>query len=140
MVVTQSLDFAHSVIARVNTDQHGSGNWVATLILAGVFLPAMLGAVGTSGMSRLEASAFFPAAILLALGYTYLRRRPLNQLRQTIAHPVPHRERLVACVFLFVATVLSALAARTSNWAGPVVLLLLSALPWQRWAVPPGAP
>jgi uncharacterized membrane protein YfcA len=139
MVVTQSLDFAHSVIARVNTDQHGSGNWVATLILAGVFLPAMLGAVGTSGISRLEASAFFPAAILLALGYTYLRRRPLNQLRQTIAHPVPH-ERLVACVFLFVATVLSALAARTSNWAGPVVLLLLSALPWQRWAVPPGAP
>ena len=140
MVVTQSLDFAHSVVARVNADRHSIGNWVATLVLAGVFLPSVLGVVGTSGMSKREALAFFPVSLLLALGYTYLRRRPLDGLRQAMAHPVPHRERLVACIFLFAATVLSALAARSSHWAGPVVLVLLCALPWHRWAAPSGAP
>ena len=140
MFVTQSLDFAHSVIAKVNTDQHGSGGWVATLILAGLFLPSVLGVVGTSNLSRLKALTFFPIALLLAFAYARLRRLPLEQSRLAIAWPVPYRQRLVACLFLFLATVLSALLARASVWAGPAVLLLLSTLPWQRWASPSGAP
>ena len=140
MLVVQSLDFAHTVIAKVNTNRHSDDAWVATLVLAGTFLPSVLGVAGTGGMSKAEAYWLFPAAIVLAFAYTYLRRKPLALLRQDIALPIPLRVRLVASLFLFLAVVLSALAAQTSTWAGPVVLLLVSALPWPRWAYSAGAP
>ena len=141
MVVAQSLDLAYSVIARINNDRHGSGGLVATIALTGVFFPSFLGVAGAPGISRSEAIVCFASALLLALAYIYLRRKPLEYLRLTRASPVSMRERLVVCLFLFLSAVLSALAARTSAWAGPAVLLLVSALPWQRWAAPPiGAP
>jgi len=140
MLVVQSLDFAHTLIAKVGTNRHSDDAWVATLGLAGTFVPSVLGVAGTDDMSKSEAYLLFPAAIALAFVYVYLRRKPLARLRQEIALPIPLRARLVASLFLFLAAVLSALAARTSTWAGPVVLLLVSALPWPRWAYSAGAP
>ena len=140
MFVTQSLDFAHSVIVRVNSDRHGLGILVAIVAFAGVFLPTLLGVAGTSGMSKRDALAYLPLSFLLALGYTCLRQRSLSSLRQSLDRPVPYRERLTAFIFLFTATALTALTARVSQWAAPVVFVLLCALPWQRWAIPSGAP
>jgi hypothetical protein len=139
MLVVQSLDFAHTVIAKVNTNRHSSDAWVATLVLAGAFLPSVLGLAGIDSMSKTEAYLLFSVALVLALVYTYLRRASLAQLRQAIALPIPLRARLVASLFLFLAVVLSALAAHASAWAGPVVFLLISALPWPRWASSAGA-
>ena len=86
------------------------------------------------------ALALLIAIVLAAATYAYMRRNALQYLRGSIAQPVPHRLRLVACLFLFLAAVLSALAARAAPWAGLVALLLVAALPWQRWAGLPGAP
>jgi hypothetical protein len=140
MVVTRTLDFAHSVIARVNSDPSSEGSWVGTLMLAGLLLPSVLGIAGTTGLSKGEAALYSPIALLAAAAYAYLRRAELQSLREALAQPVPLRLRLIACLFLFCGASCSALAARVAPWAGPVVLSLVAVLPWQRWAGLSGVP
>ena len=141
MVVVQSIDFAYYLIARINDDRHGNGRLVATIALAGVFFPSFAGIAGPPDISSAEAVVCFLMALLLTIVYGYLRREPLEYLRKTRAGSPSMRERIVVALYLFLSAVLSVLVARTSAWAGPAVFLLISALPWQRWADRPvGAP